>query len=133
MKSIEQFYDMPMGVYCGVLLRGKMAKKLAKLLYKQNQEIKELLASDLSQIEASNWTLAYPNGEQTVIKFYTPSSEQQKLERIKLINKPKVIEHLKDGVFIANNMEDAKEKFNEWFLNQPENKTDPTPPSIEGL
>lgn len=114
MKSIEKFFNMSMGIYSGVLIREKTAKKLAKMLYKQTQEIKELLASDLSQLEVSDWTLAYPNNDQTRVRYYSPSNDSDKLHRINLIDKEKLIEYVSD-VFIADNMKDAENKFIEWF------------------
>lgn len=114
-KSIESFYDMPMGAYCGVLLRKKTAQKLAKLLYKQNQEIKELLASDLSQVEVSNWSLAYPEGKQTSFKFYVESSDKEKLERINLIDRAKLIDFCKDGVFISDTYSNAEKVYMDWY------------------
>jgi hypothetical protein len=118
MKSIEKFFEMPMGAYCGVFLREKMAKKLAKLLYKQNQEIKELLASDLSQLEVSDWTLSYPDEEkQFVVKYYMNSSDQDKLFRINLIDRTKLIDYCEDGVFEAVDNKDAQKQFIEWYEN----------------
>lgn len=115
MKSIEKFYDMPMGTYCGVLLREKTAKKLATLLYKQNQEIKELLASDLSQVEVSDWTLAYPEGKQTSFTFYTESTDQEKLNRINLVDKTKLISFCEDGVFVSDSYANAKNIYMDWY------------------
>lgn len=115
MKSIEKFYDMPMGTYCGVLIRENTAKKLAKLLYKHNQEIKELLASDLSQVEVSNWSLAYPDGKQTSFKFYVESPDKEKIERINLIDRTKLIEFCKDGVFISDSYANAKNVYMNWY------------------
>jgi len=117
MKSIEKFFDMPMGVYCGVYLREKVAKRVAKLLFKQTQELKELLASDLDQIEISEWTLAYPNGKQETVRFYTPTNNEEKLKRINVLQKLKLIDCLKDGVFIADSMEDAENKYMGFYEN----------------
>jgi len=117
MKSIEKFYDMPMGTYCGVLLREKTAKKLAKLLYKQSQEIKELLASNLDQIEISEWTLVYPDVKQEIVRYYSESTDQEKIERISVIDKVKTISYCEDGVFIANGSKEAKEEYMEWYRN----------------
>lgn len=101
-KCIEKYFDMPMGCYCGVLIKETMAKKLQKLLYKQNQDIKELLASDLSQVEISNWTLAYPDGKQTSIKYFEQSTNEEKLERIKLIDQTAKVKYCENGVWNTN-------------------------------
>lgn len=117
LKSLEKFFDMPMGVYCGVLMREKTAKKLAKLLYKHNQEIKELLASDLDQIEVSNWSLAHPEGKQTNFKFYMESSDSEKLERINLLDRTSLISFCEDGVFISDTYSNAPTVYMEWYNN----------------
>lgn len=115
MKSIEKFYDMPMGGYCGVLIREKQAKRLMKLLHKQSQEIKELLASNLDQLEVSNWTLAYPESKQVAFNFYTPSTDKEKIERISLIDKAKQVQYCKDGVFVVDEYNKAKDVFMDWY------------------
>ncbi|MBZ9536821.1 hypothetical protein KGR20_21920 [Cytobacillus oceanisediminis] len=120
MKSIEKFFDMPMGCFCGVLIREKTAKQLAKLLYKHNQEIKELLASDLNQIEVSDWSLAYPEGKQTSFKFYIESSDKEKLGRINLIDRTKLISYCEDGVFIVDHYQNAKDVYMDWYENSKE-------------
>lgn len=117
MKSIEKFYDVNMGSYCGLLIREDKAKKLSKLIYKQNQEIKELLASDMSDIEVSDWTLAYPEGEQTIVRYYTPSSNEEKMDRINLINKGRIMNYCKNGVFLAESMHDAESNYMKWYEN----------------
>ena len=117
MKSIEKFFDMPFNIYCGVLLREKIAKKLAKLLYKQKQEIKELLASDLSQIEVSDWTLAYPNDEQKTVYYYKETDDKEKIDRINVIEHLKLINYSDEPVFVAKGSEDAKNQYIEWYKN----------------
>ena len=114
MKSIEKFYDIPMGSYCGVLIREKQAKKLMKLLHKQTQEIKELLASDLEQIEVSDWSIAEEDGKNTVFSYYIQSSDSDKLERIQLINKVKQVEYCKEGVYVVNKNDNPVEVYLEW-------------------
>lgn len=118
MKSIESFFDAPMGGYAGVLIREKKAKKLAKLLYKQNQEVKELLASDLDDLEVSHWTLAYPKGEQTGVTYYSEhEGDSAKLHRISLLDKSKLMRYCEKGVFIADTMDEAEDAYMEWFNN----------------
>jgi len=95
-RCIEKYFNMNAGQYCGVLMKEPMSKKIAKLLYKQNQEIQELLASDLSQVEISNWTLAYPNGEQTIINYFETDTNDEKLKRIKLFDKSSQIKFCKN-------------------------------------
>lgn len=114
MKSIEKFFDMNMGSFCGVLIREKKAKKLAKLLYRQNQEIKELLADDLDQLEVSDWTLAYPDGKQTPVHYYTPSTDEEKLRRINLIDRQNLMKYIQD-VFAVSNRSEVEGEYMEWY------------------
>ena len=117
LKSLEKFFDVNMGGYSGVLVREDAAKKLAKILYKQNQEIKEFLVANIDALEVSDWTLAYPNGKQTSVTFYDPSkTKDDKMDRINLINKDKIMSY-KPNVFLAKNMKDAEEKYMEWHEN----------------
>lgn len=117
MKSDEKFYDLTFGHYSGVLLREKLAKKLEEVLNRHKQEIKEVLTNNLEDLEVSYWTLAYPDGNQTSVTFYKPNStNEEKIERIQVVVdeafKP---EFCKDGVFVADNMDDAEKKYMEWY------------------
>jgi len=117
MKSLEKFFDVNMGVYNGVLVREDVAKKLAKLIYKQNQELKEFLVANIDALEETNWTLAYPNDEQKSVTYYNPNTTKEDiLHRINLINKDQIMRY-KPDVFIAKNMKDAERVYMEWFEN----------------
>ena len=48
-KAIKTYFDMAAGTYCGLLLEKRLAERMAKLLYKQQQEIKELLAANIDE------------------------------------------------------------------------------------
>ena len=119
MKSIEQFYDLSFGCYCGVLVRKDLSKKIAKMIYRQTQELKELLASNLDEIEVSNWTLAYPDGKQTSFHYYSKSSNEEKIERINVLQKTLNFKPL-ENIFIADNSSEAEKAFMEHHENSKE-------------
>ena len=96
-QRLEKFFNMNAGGYNGVLLRENLAKKMMKLLYKQSQEIKELLVQNLDEVETTNWTLVYPEGKQTAIYYIVEGDD--KMQRIKLFNREAKLEYCKDGVF----------------------------------
>ena len=64
----ERFFDMPVGLYCGVLIREAAAKKLQKILWRQTQEIKD-------------------TPEQTTVHYYDGQSREELKNRIALLNK----------------------------------------------
>ena len=82
----ERFFDMPVGLYCGVLIREAAAKKLQKILWRQTQEIKDFLTQNMDALDASNWTLAY-TPEQTTVHYYDGQSREELKNRIALLNK----------------------------------------------
>ena len=99
-QCIEKYFKINAGgAWCGVFVREKAAKKLAKLLYRQSQEIKEFLAGNLNDIEVADWTLAYPNGIQKSVEYFIESSDSEKLERIDLFDKAKILAFCENGVF----------------------------------
>jgi len=101
----EKFFDMSAGSYCGLLLRESTMKKMQKLLYKQTQEIKQLLTESLDDVEVLNWTLVYPNNEQTTVYYFDASSTaEEKLERIALFDKAARVKLVKD-VFSSDKMD----------------------------
>jgi len=98
----EKFFNMPAGWYCGLLLRESTMKKMQNLLFKQTQEIKELLMDSLDDIEAYEWTLAYPNSAQTVVHYFDADSiVKEKTERIDLFDKAVILKPA-DEVFSSD-------------------------------
>lgn len=65
----------------------------------------------------SNWSLAYPEGKQTSFKFYTESSDKEKVERINLLDKTNLISFCEGGVFISDTYSNAPNVFMEWYNN----------------
>lgn len=82
----ERFFQMPVGQWCGFLIREDAAKKLQKILWKQTQEIKDFLTRNMDALEAENWTLAY-TPEQTTVHYYDGKSKEDLKDRIALLDK----------------------------------------------
>lgn len=82
----ERFFQMPIGCYCGFLIREAAAKKLQKILWRQTQEIKDFLTRNMDALESANWTLAY-TPEQTTVHYYDGHSQEDLKNRIVLVNK----------------------------------------------
>ena len=96
-KSLFNYYNMSFIGYSGVFLKESLMRKVAKLQYKQAQELKELLASNLDDLEVADWTLAYPNGEQRAVHFYDKNtSDEDKIERIKVLEHVCKVKHEKN-------------------------------------
>ena len=95
MKSTKQYFNFSFGVYSGVFMDEPTMKKVAKLLYKQNQELKELLMKNADSLSLANWTLAYPNGKQEAINYIGGYQYQTIEERIALIDKTANVERVK--------------------------------------
>jgi hypothetical protein len=116
-KAIKPYFKINAGVYSGLYLEKRLATRVAKLLYKQNEELKELLAANLDETEVYDWTLCYPDtGEQTVVHFFNPDKgDEEKLDRIKLFNRDQLIQKV-EVVFMAGSMEEA-EKIGKKYYN----------------
>lgn len=125
-ESSERFFDYSANGFCGVLIREPLMKKLSKIKHEYNQKIKHLLTNNLEMIEVSEWTLANHIGDdgiikkQSTVKYYTPSTKEQKLHRINLssLSAPVYVE----TVLEVQNREEAKEwcksKIKEWLEHQ---------------
>ena len=91
-KRLERFFNFPAGMYSGVLIREEAAKKLQKILWRQAQEIREFLARNKDSLEASHWTLAYPEnpeertGKQIHLTYFDGNSRDDLGDRIRLFN-----------------------------------------------
>ena len=82
----ERFFEMPVGQWCGFLIREDAAKKLQKILWRQTQEIKDFLTRNMDALEAANWTLAYIPS-QTTVNYFDSCSREDVERRIALLNK----------------------------------------------
>ena len=64
----ERLYHVH-NIYCGVLVNEKVMKKLNKIIYKNQEEIKKVLTDNIETLYSYDWGLAYPNGKQTEVSF----------------------------------------------------------------
>jgi hypothetical protein len=115
-KSLDKWFDFPAGCYCGLVVKEATAKKLMKILYRQTQEIKEFLHQHKEDLATSNWTLVYPDGKQTIIKFTCTDTYDSVDNRIKLYDKTAGMEYIKDGLYVSTEtytkaVEEVKEKY----------------------
>lgn len=102
-KSLDKWFDFPAGCYCGLVVREPSAKKLMKILYRQTQEIKEFLNQHKEDLTLSNWTLAYPDGKQTAIKYTCHQDEWDSVDsRIKLYDATARMKYIDEGLFISD-------------------------------
>lgn len=108
-------YDYHAGCACGVFVTAQVMRKLAALQSKHLQQVKELLLHGLEENEvfSSMWTLHYPEGKQTTVKFID-TSEYTK-ERIKRAVHAAAPLKL-DLVFIASSMEEAEQMADAHYL-----------------
>lgn len=114
-KAIKTYFDMAAGCYCGLLLEKRLAERMAKLLYRQQQEIKELLAANIGETEVSQWTLVYSDEKQTIVKFFNPEATiEEKMRRVELFNKVDLIRKV-DEVFMASSMKEAEHNYLEYY------------------
>jgi hypothetical protein len=95
----KKMFLVDFGCYSGVLMDEIAMKKVSKLYYRQNEELKQLLLDLKEHIVTSNWTLAYPNGKQEAV-YYSKADYKDDIEsRINVIDKAKIIQlvHFYDG------------------------------------
>jgi len=76
----EKLFDFTAGVYCGVLMPEHVMKKLAKLQAAYLQDVKRLLTDHKDELYPSSWTLHYPEGKQTQVKFTSTETECDSIE-----------------------------------------------------
>jgi hypothetical protein len=125
MKILEKMFRVGIGEYSGFLIRETLAKKLAKLLFKHEQEIKSLIANNLEDVEISNWTLAHPYKQQTVIEYFDDeSTKEYKLRRLELFNRQKYLIHIPVVFKIAGTLSEssklAEEEGMRYYENLPQ-------------
>jgi hypothetical protein len=100
-------FDYTAGVYCGVLVKEHVMRKLAALQTKHLEDVKRLLIdqADKGNVFPSSWTLHYPDGKQTKVSFISNlCSVEERINNAVCSAKPKV----EPLVFIAETMEEAK-------------------------
>ncbi|MFK3845321.1 hypothetical protein [Stenotrophomonas sp. NPDC078853] len=100
-------YDYTAGVYCGVLVTEKVMRKLAALQAQHLDAVKRLLTDSHADGEVfpSMWTLHYPEGKQTTVRFIDKSLSVPERIRLASISRQPTAEY---PVFIASSMDEAK-------------------------
>lgn len=100
-------YDYTAGVYCGVLVKEHVMRKLARLQANHLEEVKRLLTdeADRGNVFPSMWTLHYPGGEQTIVNFI--SKDDDVYQCIKNATTEAQPRHL-PVVFVASSMDEAE-------------------------
>lgn len=108
-------YDYTAGVYCGVLVKEPVMRKLAGLQAKHLEEVKRLLTdeADRGNVFPSMWTLHHPGGKQTTVNFI--SKDDDVYQRIKNATTGAQPRHI-PLVFIASSMDEAEAMADERYL-----------------
>lgn len=113
-KSNKTYFNMSAGIYSGLMMEKRLAERMAKLLFKQQKEIQELLAANIDETEVPHWTLAYPDNVQTHVHFIRKSDGvDEKMRRVELFTKNQLIRKI-DDVFYAESMEEAEHNYLEF-------------------
>lgn len=100
-------YDYHAGAYCGVLITESVMRRLAKLQAKHLEDVKRVLAdeADRGNVFPSMWTLHYPEGVQTTVRYIDKSADVR--QRIGTAVHAHAPLH-SPLVFIAGSMDEAK-------------------------
>lgn len=110
-KTISnKLFDYPAGNLCGVLIDEKTMKRLAKLTYKYEQDVRKILTEEKDNLYSSHWTLANEmDGEkikrQVTITYVDDKSRLDVQRRIDLFKAPQPI--YKDEVFVCTSHKEA--------------------------
>lgn len=94
--SIEPWLDISNGIHCGLLIRKRLAKRLINIHAKYQQEMKQIIAANLDEVEPSGWTMSTPmDGKETVyVYFFTgEATDEDKLRRVELLKLGRVKRH----------------------------------------
>ena len=116
MKTSKTYFAMPRTTFFGLLLERRLAIRMAKLLYRQRQEVKELLEANIDETALEDWTLAYPDphGDAKPIAYIHPEmTTRDKITRMDMYAKDKLVHRLED-VYIATNINEAKKAYYEY-------------------
>ena len=103
-KRRDRYFDMPMGIYSGIIMSEEVMKKVHKLSYKFQEELKEILSNNLDEVHSASWILGYDkDGEQISLKYIDGTeTKESKLERIDVLESTFVPIYLKDGFYQVN-------------------------------
>ncbi|MCG2586545.1 hypothetical protein [Massilia sp. TS11] len=101
-------YDFTAGVHCGVLITENVMRKLAKLQAKHMEDVKRLLSEEASRghVFPSMWTLYYPDGKQTTVRYIdTSETVDSRIKSALTTHQPNYCK----VVFVAGTMKEAEE------------------------
>lgn len=113
-KATAPRFQINPGEFCGVFVSKRLGQRMYKMLQRHQDEIKEMLAANIDEVEPKEWTLAFPDGEQTVVNFFDPeATEEEKMRRIELFSKLELLRKV-DEVYKAKNMKDAERVYLEY-------------------
>ncbi len=99
-------YDYTAGVQCGVLVTEKVMRKLAALQALHLEAVKRLLTDSEGEVFPSMWTLHYPEGKQTTVRYIDTSSTVAERIRSAVVSRQPTAEY---PVFIASSMDEARD------------------------
>ena len=102
----SHLYSYESGVSVGVLITEKVMKKLAKMQAKHLEDVKRLLTDSEGDVFPSMWTLYYPDGEQTVVKYIDTMGDLKRSIRC-AVSAHSPVHH--PVCFVASSMDEAKE------------------------
>jgi len=110
-KASKMYFNLKFGNYCGLLLEKRLAKRVVGMLKKQQQELKELIAANIDETEIYEWTLAFPDNKQEIVRFFdNKRTHNDKINRLDLMDNVELFEVVKD-VFIAPDPREAEETY----------------------
>lgn len=104
-------YDYHAGSLVGVLVTEKVMRKLAQAQARHLEQVKRILTdAGEEQVFPASWTLHYPNGKQTTVRFIDTNSDLEKRIRWGThTNPPEAV----FPVFIAGSMKEAEQMADE--------------------
>lgn len=116
-------FDYTAGVLCGVLVTEQVMRKLAALQAKHLEDVKRLLSDEAERgsVFPSMWTLHYPEGAQTTVRFIDTSEDlSRRIKNATTANQPIAC----PLVFVAGSMDEAKKMADARHEEQNKEKTD---------
>lgn len=77
-KVKKSYYSLNQNHFCTVLVDQYLMKKACKIMSKYETEMRDLLSSNPEHCIKQDWSLAYPNGEQTTFHSAAAPDEYTK-------------------------------------------------------
>lgn len=99
----ERLYKYNPSSCCGVFMPEMVMKKLAKLTFEFESEVKRILTENADSLYTYEWGLSYPNGEQKTVEFATKNKDD--IDRRIELFKARQAEYV-PTVYLANPYQD---------------------------